>query len=164
MTSADTIPPPGQSFSIAAETAPDEVVPATLALLTQLQTSLEASQRALLFGDLQALEAATLEQKRLEQALRQELTLPDDFVQRPESLTEIRLPGAVIAALARVLHLGRVQSALLRRAQRSLGMIGRLLVGPEAEYGYQRRGFEPDIRLRDARWTPSEKRFPSCQA
>lgn len=117
-----------------------------LALLHQLETSLQASQRALLCGDVAGVELGTVEQRRLQAALeplwrRNRNHLRSDGLQEqdapsrsiPESATE--LADELRAALIRVLHLGRVQAILLGRAQRSLVVLGNLLAGAGANYG-----------------------------
>jgi hypothetical protein len=106
-----------------------------LALLADLENSLCSSQAALLARDVVRIEQLASEQAELRHALSAFLHPPDASV----SGYEITFPGArreaVRAAQARVLHLGRVQSALLRRAQRSLRTISHLLAEPQSAYG-----------------------------
>ena len=98
------------------------------ALLTELEASLQASQRALLAHDLASLEHRTGEQIRLRRAL-EIFGTPDGA-----PLAESDLPHELRAAQKRVLHLGRVQLALLGRAQRWLRTLSHLMAGPGASY------------------------------
>jgi hypothetical protein len=91
-------------------------------ILRELDASLRASQKALLSGDLAGIEQGTREQEHLRRALEALWTA------RPHGFTEDR------ALLEQVLHLGRVQVALLSRAQRSLRITSRVLAGPGADY------------------------------
>jgi hypothetical protein len=127
-----------------------DVVRASLVLLHEMETSLEASQRALLRGDAAGMETGTREQRRLQRALEllwamdRSRSCPDDpknigraaeisFPRpAPESMSE--LSGELRAAQLRVLHLGRVQAVLLRRAQQSLVVLGNMLAGTGASY------------------------------
>jgi hypothetical protein len=111
------------------------------ALLAELQASLEGSQRALLSHDLGGLERGTSEQIGLQRSLQ---ALPALWSQngapRPDGAPgdatplDPALAAGLRAAQWRVLYLGRVQAALLTRAQRSLRMLSNLLAGPEASY------------------------------
>jgi hypothetical protein len=111
-----------------------EFAEGSLELLRKLETSLQTSQRALLSGDLAALQQETCEQLRLQRAL--EVGSPtgagtsDGYPEPDESasLTDLR------AAQMRVLHLGRVQAAILARANRWLTTVSNLMAGPEAGY------------------------------
>lgn len=107
---------------------PSDVARASLVLLHELETSLAASQRALLRSDVTGMETGTREQRRLQRAL-EILWAANRFDSRPsESAGQLR------AAQMRVLYLGRVQVVLLRRAQQSLVVLGNLLAGTEASY------------------------------
>jgi hypothetical protein len=98
--------------------------------LLELEASLLSSQKALLARDLAGVEQGTLEQMCLRRAL--EILRPWDGARTSDS----EQPSSELRATAmRILHLGRVQGALLDRAQRSLRMISNLLAGPEANYG-----------------------------
>jgi hypothetical protein len=113
---------------------------AVLALLSELEASLTVSQKALLGRDLKAITTCTEEQTRLVRALA---------VLLQASLTRREAPGVavapfrpkvksslvLIAAEKRVWQLARVQAALLKRAQRSLRILARLLAGPQTSYG-----------------------------
>ena len=101
-----------------------ELAAAAISVLLELEASLLSSQEALLARDLAGVEQGTREQVRLQRAF--EILRPWDAAQ---TSSELR------ATAMRILHLGRVQAALLDRAQRSLRMISNLLAGPEASYG-----------------------------
>jgi len=118
-----------------------EIASAQLTLLEHLEVSLQITQKALLARDLSALEQGTTEQMRLCRALEilpRRTAVPaqngDPLQGALELRPEAELSAALQAAQARVLHLGRVQAALLVRAQRSLHMIANLLAGPQASY------------------------------
>jgi len=106
-----------------------------LALMDELEASLQASQRALLAHDLASLEHRTGEQLRLCRALEIFGTpygaprAGSEFSHAsPQFAAELR------AAQKRVLHQGRVQLALLGRAQRWLRTLSHLMAGPGASY------------------------------
>ncbi|MGP0020483.1 MAG: hypothetical protein ACLPHP_18085 [Candidatus Sulfotelmatobacter sp.] len=103
------------------------------ALLAELQGSLEASQRALLSHDLVGLERATSEQIGLQRSL-QALRSQNGAPGTDATPLDPALAAGLRAAQWRVLYLGRVQAALLTRAQRSLRMLSNLLAGPGANY------------------------------
>lgn len=113
---------------------------ASLALLSELAASLEASQKALLARDVDAVEQGTREQVRLRRAL-EILWTPgaphwrNDPAASSEPRCDHPLAADLRAAERRVLLLGRVQAGLLARAQRALRTISNLLAGPEASYG-----------------------------
>jgi hypothetical protein len=109
-----------------------------LALLRDLEASLEATQKAVLARDLSGLERSTGEQLRLQRALA---ILWAESGTHPKASLATWLQGCapqlaaeLRAAEMRVLYLGRVQAGLLVRAQRSLRMIAHLLAGPESNY------------------------------
>lgn len=93
-----------------------------LALLNDLESSLRASEQAILARDVARLERATEEQTSLHRRL---VMLPV----RGSSFSP-----AVREAQQRVLDLGRVQSALLERARQRLRMLANWIAGPEAQY------------------------------
>jgi hypothetical protein len=101
---------------------------ALIALLAQLEASLAASQKALLAADLAELERGTGEQRAL---CRQ---IENSFAAGPVPSPSHNQPSGEQADLratqARVLHLARVQGALLRRAQRSLRVVAGLMAHP----------------------------------
>ena len=117
MISATPIIPSDNDFS--ARTS--EIAPATLSLLHALASSLEKSQRALLARDVAGIDAGTDEQLRLTRALAETEFANGDSSQ-------------VFTAAQRVLFLGRVSAALLRRAKRSHAALSHLLTGPAASY------------------------------
>ena len=93
-----------------------------LALLTDLELSLRASERAILSRDVAGLERATDEQANLGRRL---VLLP---------VRGGAFSPTVMEAQRRVLGLGRVQGALLERAQRRLRVLANWMAGPQAEY------------------------------
>jgi len=105
-----------------------------LTLLSELESSLAAGQRALLARDRLPFERLTEQQESLQQALAA-LVHSSDCRGSGEPVSDSPATSQLLACAARVLHLGRVQLALLRRAQRSLQMISRLAAGPQATYG-----------------------------
>jgi len=104
-----------------------EITPASQLHLIELEASLQASQQALLSHDVALIEQHTCEQIRLRRLL-EILWSRRDAAHDPAFLVEMR------AAQMRVLHLGRVQAALLVRAQRWQSMLSNLLAGPEVNY------------------------------
>jgi hypothetical protein len=103
-----------------------------LAILTELQASLEASQQALLARDLAGMEQGTRDQRRLQQALAA-LWTPRCICEFHGSRDTVQ-PADFHATAARVHFLGRVQLALLGRALRSLNVLAHLVSGPAASY------------------------------
>jgi len=108
-----------------------------LLLLADLESSLRASQRALLARDLALLERLTDEQFHLQQRLA---LLPvtrsgSCLDESPATAVDTSMNSAVIAAHRRLLHLGRVHGALLDRAQQRLRTLARFLADPQAPYG-----------------------------
>jgi len=87
-----------------------------------LEQSLHAGQRALLLRDLESFEKETGVQGSLSEDLLESLR---NWGPADEKLRE---------AAFRVMHLCRVQSGLLRRAQRSLRAFSNLLAGPGSDY------------------------------
>jgi hypothetical protein len=139
MTPTDTLRSSGQIL----RPGPAELAPARLAILAELQVSLEASQKALLARDLDGIEQGTREQVRLQRALAL-LERPhagpagDSVDQKSGSQPEVQLPPALASTQTRLVHLARVQAALIARAQRSAKMMARLLAGPGVAYGPNR--------------------------
>jgi len=102
------------------------------ALLAEMERSLEASRQALLSRDVAGMELATTEQIRLRRSL-EILWSPVGTHGCHAQPADPDLAG-LRAAEWRVLYLGRVQAALLTRAQRSLRIVSNRLAGPEASY------------------------------
>jgi hypothetical protein len=125
-------PLPSASPKPAPATSPD-IAYSCLALLSELEASFEASQQALMKRDLARLNELTREQS----ALRRKFSVfsAQDRSSTKTSLRDYPLAPGLRSAAVRVLHLGRVQLALLDRAQRSMRAFSRLLVGPQASYG-----------------------------
>ena len=107
---------------------------ACLALLADLETNLRSSQAALLSRDVVRIEQLTAEQMELRRAWSAFLHPPDARVSEHEDIFVGAPSDAVGAAQARILHLGRVQSTLLRRALQSLRVISHLLAEPQSGY------------------------------
>lgn len=110
-----------------------EVAPASLALLGELEASLQTSQQALLARDVARLEESTREQTRLQRSL-QVLGSRDAAQGSDPTRYDLAFAAQLRAAQLRALHLGRVQAALLARAQRWLRVVSNLLAGLEASY------------------------------
>jgi hypothetical protein len=108
-----------------------EIMHARLARLAELEASLQVSQRALLSRDISSLEKRTLEQRRLHEALAI-LSVPR--LPQGSSPATTLLAAELLAAETRVLQLGRIQAALLDRAQRWLRTVVNLLAGVEKAY------------------------------
>jgi hypothetical protein len=121
-----------------------------LALMRDLAATLEQAQAAVLAGNLEMIEAHTVRQRDLCEALRQ-LTIstvsaggramqppgPEDpAAESPSPKHEqwSALLGELAEVESRVGHLNRVHAALLRRAQRSLAIVSRLLASSEITY------------------------------
>jgi len=108
--------------SISKESARSGPRPDLPDLISQLEKSLHAGQRALLRHDLEVFEEQTALQASLSRVLVESL---GDWSSWENNLQ---------AACSRVTHLCQVQLGLLRRAQRSLRMLSNLLAGAEGTY------------------------------
>src|SRR5579872_6486008 len=103
---------------------PKSEAPIDLAtVFAQIEESLRASQHALLVRDLEDMERQTATQVSLGKVLA-------EFLQ-----DGIRVKDEARGAAVRLMHLGRVQLGVLRRAQRSSRMLSYLLVYQEFGYG-----------------------------
>jgi hypothetical protein len=126
-----------------------ELSAASLGILQEMAASLVASCQALLTRNLEAMENGIEQQQRLQRALAilwKADTLWDfATTNRPTPRqktpceafllpTDLRGDTQLLNSVAHVLHLGRVQKALLVRAQQSLRMIGYLAAGAQANY------------------------------
>lgn len=107
--------------------------PACLALLRTLEVSLQNSQKALLARDVGHLEELTREQLRL-RALLTLARAENENLAGAETSTNPEPAAAMRAAAKRVMHLGRIQQALLDRAQRSLRTLSHRIAGVSATY------------------------------
>ena len=108
--------------------------PLHLLLLGELATSLDASQQVLLSGNVGRLEQLTAEQAGLWARI---LPLAEADHQRAQSAgvqAEGGGPGALLSAEKRILHLARVQQALLRRAGQRSRILSNLIAGTDSEY------------------------------
>lgn len=91
-------------------------------LISQLEQSLEAGQRALLLRDIEKFEEQTAIQTSLSKVLAESL--------RDWPIGEDKIG----AACSRAMYLCRVQLGLLGRAQRSLRVLSNLLAGADGTY------------------------------
>ncbi len=98
-----------------------------LALLEELYASLRETQEALLQRDVSMLEQQSTRQIFLQQQLSHLTATPLG--------DEASSPSEVLQAHARVLQLGRIQLALLRRASQSLQITSNLVQGLHSGYG-----------------------------
>jgi hypothetical protein len=129
----------------------DERMRTGLALLGELEAGLHASRKALLARDLAGIETGTREQRVLVRAI--EALLRQGTVPSGSGLDEkLRQSGS------RVLAAGRLQAALLARAQRQLRVLVNMLRDPSANYGPMST---PDDAIASSRifgWKPDWKR------
>ena len=114
----------------AEQASPDQPV---LSLLGDLEASLKAAQQELLARNLPGIEQRTRELLRLQRGLLSRWTQVPQHCQH-ESASETAPIGELREAAGRVLEQGRIQAALLARAQRSLKMIVNLLAGIAPTY------------------------------
>jgi len=114
---------------------PDEITQARIAVLGELERSLAKSQQAWFGGDVAGLEEATAEQVRLQRALTVLGRRSGGWGEGDQGAA-----GRVTLRQVeeRVLHLGRVQAAILKRAQRANRALACLRRGSAA--GYDCRG------------------------
>jgi hypothetical protein len=102
-------------------------------VVSQLEQSLRAGQGALLLRDVEKFAEQTAIQVSLSKVLADCLRNSVDC--------DDKLRGACF----RVMHLCRVQSSLLRRAQRTLQVLSNLLAGPGSNYADLARLQRPTI-------------------
>jgi hypothetical protein len=106
--------------------------PLHLQLLAELASSLEGSRHALLSGDVGQLEQLTVEQAMLWARI---LPLAEAEDKRAHNAgVQPDAGAALLAAEKRILHLARVQQALLRRAGQRSRILANLLAGTDSEY------------------------------
>jgi hypothetical protein len=96
-----------------------------LSLLSELESSLRSSHRALLARDVSQLEVLTQQQSELQRAIS---NLQTDCNLGPSE--EVRF------AQLRILHLARIQRGLLTRLHRGLTTLAHLLAGTHADYSF----------------------------
>ncbi len=96
----------------------DHASPSQVELLLKLERGLNASQEALLSRDLARMRALTAEHTTALRSI---------------GLSSARDQCSQAAAI-RILHLGRVHLALLRRAQQSLRVVSNFLAGTQSTY------------------------------
>jgi len=121
-----------------------EFAQATLAILRDLEASLQSSQKALLSRDIAAVEQGTSEQARLVRALeilcpaRASVNangpVPENDCASPGLCSEPALLDELRVSKDRVLHLTRVHAALLSRERQFLTLLSNLMAGPDARY------------------------------
>ena len=125
-------------------TSDAQIAQAGLAVLAELAASLAGSQKALLKLDIAAVEHGTREQTRLGRALSALLLTGKrtaKFDRQRGKDRSLGLPAAapelaeLRAAANHVLHLSRVQNALLARAQRALRIRTNRAAGLGSTYG-----------------------------
>ena len=121
-TSELTIPP---------ASSPASGIDLHLSLLSALQTSLHASQQAVLDRDVSLLERLTDEQRVLGHRLSR--LMPSMASRKKQPKPSCRTVQ-ILRARLEVLHLGRVQCALLVRAQQFLRAASHHRTGPQAAY------------------------------
>jgi hypothetical protein len=114
-----------------------------ITLLERLENSLAVSQKALLSLDVAAVELGTREQENLYRQIQVLFThatasMPnDDHAEKTQSgqpISSANWPAKLRATQTRILHLGRVQVALLSRAQRALNFVAHLKALSETIY------------------------------
>jgi hypothetical protein len=110
-------PPPSSKVEVAGHSATE-----LSSLLLDLEQSLRDTQCAVLKHDLAGLQRLTQTQQRISSSF---LALP---------FHELQTAGLSAVIAARLLQLGRIQIALLARAQSSLRMISNLLAGVGSDY------------------------------
>jgi hypothetical protein len=122
--------------------AGNEITIASLALLRELESSLEASQRALLECDLAGIEQGAQEQMRLTAQLppllfasRSKQSASIEPGQPKAGASASRGPAELHAAANRILALVRVHMLLLGRSQQDLSVLLNLIAGTAASYG-----------------------------
>jgi hypothetical protein len=130
-TSQGTQPGTGSPGDLPASPFESKLLPSELALLAALEDGLCAIESALLSHNLELLENATARLARDYAKLKKmpPIAGPGSTMHSANGASQLR------DTRWRVLHLGRVQAALLARMQRSLTAIANLLAGRSASYG-----------------------------
>jgi hypothetical protein len=108
--------------------------PLHLQLLAELASSLEASRHALLCGDVGQLEQLTVEQALLWARILPLAEAHDKRAHTAGAQPDAGAMPALVASQERILHLARVQQALLRRAGQRSRILANLLAGTDSEY------------------------------
>jgi DNA-binding MurR/RpiR family transcriptional regulator len=111
------------------ETDPSQLSESYVVLLRQLAASLEFSTQAVVSGHVTRLEERTAAQRLLWQKVLALSQCSDHH-----SNSDWPATAEVLAAQRRVLHLGRVQHALLQRAQQNLRAVSNQLAGLHSGY------------------------------
>ncbi len=107
----------------------DPSAPDRAALLLQLEKSFESSQAALLARDLNSIRELTEEQSSLLRSMTVCKPASDEDSQSQDLQNQDSQATAI-----RILQLGRVHLAILRRAQQSLRVIANFLAGTQSIY------------------------------
>jgi hypothetical protein len=108
---------------------------AGLAVLCELEASLQASRKALLALDLAAIERGTSEQAGLIREFAALLRQSGENVRPGLSAGTPERRETFQQNAQRILEAARLQAALLARAQRKLRVLANMLAGPSVIYG-----------------------------
>jgi hypothetical protein len=141
---AEIIPVACVPSANALETAED-LVRLRLALMGELEASLDASRKSLLALNLTGIELGTREQvgllRNLEAVLRRSMAAPGREKQPTEDRTQAWLAYApeledeTRRCCHRILQAARLQAALLARARAKLRVVANMLAGQSVTYG-----------------------------
>jgi hypothetical protein len=120
--------------------AADEPVRACLALMGELEASLERSRKALLAQDLAGIERGTGEQvgllEAIDAAVRRSVTPCTTWKQtRGLSASSPGLEEELRHSRDRIMEAVRLQAALLARARSKLRVLANMLADPSVDYG-----------------------------
>lgn len=126
-----------QPFVEATSVDDSSAMAASRSLLAELTGSLQGALASLLARDLDRLEQCTREQLRLQHTLSVLWTSAGWSLEgtRDGSVHGIQRLAELRPAVLHILHLGRVNAALLLREQRWLSLLTNLLSGPATAYG-----------------------------
>ena len=119
---------------LATETDDGFAHPLHLQLLAELASSLEASGHALFCGDVGQLEQLTVEQALLWARILPLAEAEDKRTHNAGVQPDAGAASVLLAAQERILHLARVQQAILRRAGQRSRILSNLLAGTDSEY------------------------------
>jgi len=125
--------------------------PLHLQLLAELASSLKTSRHALLCGDVGQLEQLTVEQALLCARILPLAEADDKRAHDAGAQPDAGAASALLAAQERILHLARVQQALLRRAGQRSRILANLLVGTDSEYAPAAQNHGVDCRAPGAK-------------
>jgi hypothetical protein len=125
--------------------------PLHLQLLAELASSLEASQHALLCGDVGQLEQLTVEQSLLWARILPLAEGDDKRAHNAAVEPHVGTRPALLAAQERILHLARVQQAILRRAGQRSRILSNFLAGTDSDYAPAGQNHGVDCRAPGAK-------------